>query len=52
MANLVQSAKSGCSWGMNELIAFNIEVIDVNAQAFFGNTILPQLRLRLSPVIL
>jgi len=29
---------------MNELIAFNIEVIDVNAQTFFGNTIL---RLRL-----
>jgi hypothetical protein len=48
MANLVRSARSGCSWGMNELITFNIEVIDVNAQAFFGNAILPQLR----PVIL
>lgn len=35
---------------MNELIAFNIEVIDVNAQTFFGNAILPQLTL--SPVIL
>ncbi|KIM79919.1 hypothetical protein PILCRDRAFT_823099 [Piloderma croceum F 1598] len=50
MANLVRSAKSGSSWGMNELIAFNIEVIDVNAQTFFGNAILPQLTL--SPVIL
>jgi hypothetical protein len=28
---------------MNELIAFNIEVIDVNAQTFFGSAILPQL---------
>jgi hypothetical protein len=43
IANLVRSAKSGSSWGMNELIAFNIEVIDVNAQTFFGNAILPQL---------
>src|SRR6202167_2821000 len=50
MANLVQSAKSGSSWGMNELIAFNIEVIDVNAQTFFGNAILPQLTV--SPIIL
>src|ERR1700691_6228339 len=50
MANLVRSAKSGSNWGMNELIAFNIEVIDVNAQTFFGNTILPQLTV--SPIIL
>jgi len=42
MANLVRSAKSGGRWGMNELIAFNIQVIDVNAQTFFGNAILPQ----------
>jgi hypothetical protein len=50
MANLVRSEKSGSSWKMNELIAFNIEIIDVNAQTFFGNAILPQVTL--SPVIL
>jgi hypothetical protein len=46
MANLVRSEKSGSSWGMNELIAFNIEVIDVNTQTFFGSALLPQLSLR------
>jgi hypothetical protein len=35
---------------MNELIAFNIKVIDVNAQAFFGSANLPQITV--SPVIL
>jgi hypothetical protein len=50
MANLVRSEKSGSSWGVNKLIAFNIEIIDVNAQTFFGNAILPQVTL--SPVIL
>ena len=42
MANLVRSAKSGSSWGMNELIAFNIEVIGVNVRTFFGDAILSQ----------
>ncbi|KAI9462293.1 hypothetical protein BJY52DRAFT_1185050 [Lactarius psammicola] len=42
MADLVRSAKPGRRWGMNELIAFDIEVIDVNAQTFFGSAILPR----------
>ena len=50
MANLVRCAKSGSNWGMNELIAFNIKVNNVNAQTFFGNPNLPQITV--SPVIL
>jgi hypothetical protein len=42
MANLIRSAKSGSNWGINELIAFNIEVVDVDAATFFGNATLPQ----------
>ena len=42
MANLIRSAKSGSKWGMNELIAFNIEVVDVDAGTFFGNAMLPE----------
>ena len=40
--NLSQSAKPGRKWGMNELFTFNINVINVNVQTFFGNAILPQ----------
>jgi hypothetical protein len=50
MANLIRSAKSGNSWGTNELIAFNIDVNIVNTQTFFGSPNLPQLTV--SPVIL
>ncbi|KAH9046184.1 hypothetical protein EDB84DRAFT_1629828 [Lactarius hengduanensis] len=42
MADLMRSAKSGSRWGTNELIAFNIEVIDTNTQTFFDTAILPQ----------
>ncbi|KAH9042226.1 hypothetical protein EDB85DRAFT_1857078 [Lactarius pseudohatsudake] len=42
MADLVRSAKSGSRWGTNELIAFNIEVIDTNTQTFSDTAILPQ----------
>ena len=50
MANLKRSAKSSSSWGINELIAFNIGVNIVKTQTFFGSPNLPQLTV--SPVIL
>ncbi len=40
--NLVQSAKSGNKWGRGQLAAFNIKVVDVDAQTFFGNSVLPE----------
>lgn len=45
MANLKRSAKSSSSWGINELIAFNIGVNIV----IFGSPNFPQLTV--SPVI-
>jgi hypothetical protein len=42
MANLIRSAKSGSDWTSNELLAFNIKVVDTNATTFFGNPELPQ----------
>jgi hypothetical protein len=40
MANLVRTAKSGSEWTGNELLAFNIRVVD-NIAAFFNTTQLP-----------
>ena len=40
--NLVRSAKCGNKWGWRQLTAFNIKVVDVDAQTFFGNSVLPE----------
>ena len=40
MATLLRSAKSGSDWSDNELLAFNIRVVDASNAAFFNN---PQL---------
>jgi hypothetical protein len=37
--NLVQS---GNKWGWRQLAAFNIKVVDVDTQTFFGNSVLPE----------
>jgi len=50
MANAVRSAKPGDRWGINELIAFNINVVREDVETFFGSADLPQLAV--SPVIL
>ncbi|KAF8804161.1 hypothetical protein BYT27DRAFT_7340435 [Phlegmacium glaucopus] len=42
MANLIRSAKSGSDWTSNELLAFNIKVVDTDTTIFFGNPELPQ----------
>ena len=36
MANLIRSAKSGCDWSENELLAYNINVQRQNPTNFFG----------------
>ncbi|KAF8888734.1 hypothetical protein CPB84DRAFT_1749462 [Gymnopilus junonius] len=50
MANLIRLAKSGSDWTMNELLAFNIQVVPANTTVFFGNPELPQPSI--SPMIL
>ena len=40
--NLVRFAKSRNQWGSRQLAAFNIKVVDVDAQTFFGNSVLPE----------
>ncbi|KAF8908177.1 hypothetical protein CPB84DRAFT_1725221 [Gymnopilus junonius] len=50
MANLIRSAKSGSDWTINELLAFNIQVVPANTTVFFRNPELPQLSI--SPMIL
>ena len=50
MANLIRSAKSGSDWTINELLAFNIQVVPTNATVFFGDSELPQPSI--SPAIL
>jgi hypothetical protein len=50
MANLLRSAKSGSDWTINELLAFNIQVVPANATVFFGDPELPQPSI--SPTIL
>ncbi len=50
MANLIRSAKSGCDWTPNELLAFNIKVVPTNATVCFGDPVLPQPSI--SPIIL
>ncbi|PPQ86429.1 hypothetical protein CVT25_008087 [Psilocybe cyanescens] len=42
MANLIRSAKSGSDWSSNELLAFNIRVVEAGMAAFFNTTELPQ----------
>ena len=41
MANTIRSAKSGSDWTTNELVGFNITVVDDNVATFFGNPNLP-----------
>ncbi|KDR73309.1 hypothetical protein GALMADRAFT_100965 [Galerina marginata CBS 339.88] len=41
MANLVRTAKSDSEWTGNELLAFNIRVVNANMIAFFNTTQLP-----------
>jgi len=36
------SAKSSSKWGSHELDAFNIKVVEVDAEAFFGTSVLPE----------
>ena len=38
MVSCLRSAKSGSSWTKNELSAFNIKVVSVDANVFFGFT--------------
>lgn len=42
MANLLRSAKSGSDWSDNELLAFNIQVVDASIAVFFNAPELPQ----------
>ncbi|PPQ93700.1 hypothetical protein CVT25_001741 [Psilocybe cyanescens] len=42
MANLMRSAKSSSDWSGNELLAFNIRVVDAGIAPFFNTTELPQ----------
>ncbi|KAF8969914.1 hypothetical protein BDZ97DRAFT_1596519, partial [Flammula alnicola] len=41
MANIIRSAKSGSDWTMNELLAYNIHVVDEDVATFFGHPNLP-----------
>jgi len=41
MASLLRSAKSGSDWSDNELLAFNIRVVDASITAFFNTPELP-----------
>ncbi|KAK0221372.1 hypothetical protein IW262DRAFT_1373266 [Armillaria fumosa] len=41
MANIVRSAKSGSDWTVNELLAYNINVVDEDVATFFGLPNLP-----------
>lgn len=41
MANLIRCAKSASRWTASDLAAYNIQVIEVNAQTFFGMPRLP-----------
>jgi hypothetical protein len=41
MASLLRSAKSGGDWSDNELLAFNIRVVDASITAFFNTPELP-----------
>lgn len=50
MANFIRSAKSGSEWTADELVAYNITVESVDAEAFFGQTALPPATV--SPLIL
>jgi hypothetical protein len=43
MANTVPVAKPGDEWGKNELLAFNIQVVEVDMSTFFGSASLPEL---------
>ncbi len=45
MAALMRSPKSGSHQGTNELMAFNIDMVDINIETFFGNAQLPDITL-------
>ena len=49
MASLLRSTKSGSNWSDNELLAFNIRVVDAGITAFFNT---PELPLTVSATIL
>lgn len=39
MSNFIRSCRSGSEWTANELIAFNIEVVNIGEEEFFGESI-------------
>ena len=41
MAQLLRSVKSGSEWTTNELVAYNIVVVNQNKEEFFGTIDLP-----------
>ena len=41
MGNFIRSAESDSNWSDNELLAFNIQVIDLGVAAFFHTSELP-----------
>ncbi|KAF8175101.1 hypothetical protein BJ912DRAFT_885110 [Pholiota molesta] len=43
MANTFPVARPGDEWGKNELLAFNIQVVEVDMSTFFGSASLPEL---------
>ena len=45
MATLFRTAKSGCNWDDNELLAYNIKVTTHRSQTFFGSELPPLLDL-------
>lgn len=52
MATLIRSAKPGCSWTINELKAFNIQVQSLGLEQFFGITQLPAIPATIPSTIL
>ncbi|KIM92408.1 hypothetical protein PILCRDRAFT_810464 [Piloderma croceum F 1598] len=41
MANLIRSSKSGHDWTINDLMAYNISIVQQNTATFFGQATLP-----------
>ncbi|KIM72895.1 hypothetical protein PILCRDRAFT_829497 [Piloderma croceum F 1598] len=41
MANLIRSSKSGHDWTINDLMAYNISIVQQNTATFFGQVALP-----------
>jgi len=41
MDNIIRSPKSGSDWTINDLIAYNITIVQENVSMFFGQAVLP-----------